>query len=100
MRRKDNVLAWISLLKERAATWQRRWRKRFLRRVRLRNDKGACGFGMTRGGSRGPASVSARADSSSLALLGMTRWGRDVCNARFFVASAPLNDKMEKNSAT
>jgi hypothetical protein len=71
MRRKDNVLAWISLLKERAATWQRRWRKRFLRRVRLRNNKGreqGAGFG--------------------------------VCEGRFLVAGAPRNDKMEKNSAT
>ena len=41
-----------------------------------RDSSAAFGFGMTRGGSRGPASVSARADSSSLALLGMTRWGR------------------------
>jgi hypothetical protein len=42
--------AWITLLNERAATSQRAWRKRFLRRARRRNDKMAFGFGMTRWG--------------------------------------------------
>ena len=60
MRRKDNVGAWITLLNERAATWQRPWRKRFLRRVRRRNDKMA-GAGV----------------------------GFGVCKGRFFVAGAP-----------
>jgi hypothetical protein len=65
------VRAWVTLLNERAATWQRTWRKRFLLRVRLRNDKGreqGAGFG--------------------------------VCNGRFLVAGAPRNDKMGKSSAT